>query len=55
MDGRAFLLQFLRRRDRAVAEGGNFDLHLLAGEARFYRRESVPLRLWRGMRFCQSK
>jgi hypothetical protein len=38
-----------------AAEGGNFDLHLLAGEARFYRRESVPLRLWRGMRFCQSK
>jgi hypothetical protein len=55
MDGRAFLLQILRRRDRAVAEGRNFDLHLLAGEARFYRRESVPLALWRGMRLCQSK
>jgi len=38
-----------------AAEGGDFDPHLLAGEARFYRRESVPLTLWRGMRFCQSK
>jgi hypothetical protein len=36
-------------------EGGDFNPHLLAEEARFYRRESVPLRLWRGMRFCQSK
>jgi hypothetical protein len=55
MDRRAFLLRILGRRDRAVAEGGNFDPYRFTEEDGFYRREPVPMALWRGMRFCQSK